>query len=178
MASRRVRTAGLAAGAMAAVAGTTVVAPPAHAYSNEWTMVTEVNTSTCASKGDRVARKVTGGCYLADSADNTFFQTDKGGTAIKVEVYTGTTLRGKLEFHPYSEKVWLYDTSNDGETIYADVWANGKQRIMATPGSSKKIEYDIEDLSVDEGNAVALEVYDGYSEWGGVDLISKKNGWA
>lgn len=177
-AMRRVRGIGVVASAAALVAGANVAAAPtAEAYGSVMTFTTKVNTGNCDSEGDRWADKVNGGCFMDDSADDTWFHKDKGGRAVKWELFskTGSSyhLRAKVEFHPYDEKLWVYDTSNDGDRIYVDVTTKkyGK-KIYSPPTTGKKIDIDTANLNLKEGSTVKIEIFDNYTDWGGAEKFT------
>lgn len=182
---RRMRGLGAGVSAAALLAGANMAAAPtAEAYgSNIMTFTTKVNTANCDSSGDRRASKKSGGCFVEDYSDNTFLTTDKGGRAVKFELWSKSgsswKLRGKVEFHPYAEKLWVYDTSNDGDTIYVDVTTKkyGKQ-IVVPPGTGKKMDYTVHDMNLAEGSSVKVEVFDGYNEWGGTGQFVTMKGTA
>ncbi|WP_117212096.1 hypothetical protein [Allorhizocola rhizosphaerae] len=111
------------------VASTLAFAGPAQAYTNADLSATEIRreTDTCP-------------CSYPDPADGAFFQRDVGGVAIKVEWrYPGRGMVAKAEWHPYGEVLWVYDTENDGDTIYVgllDVTAGVFYGPYAAPGLS------------------------------------------
>lgn len=102
-------------------------------------------------------------CELYDEWDGTFFQHDPGGEAAKMRMYTADDqLAGKVEFHPYGEQVYVYDTLANSDAWYVSVaWtgSDGKQKaayIDPPSGGS----YTYENLSIPDGNTVTIRVYD------------------
>lgn len=119
-----------------------VLTQPAHAANRttlEWR-----NTSECP-------------CYLSDERDGTEFLYDKGGEAAKIRVYDGTWLRAKAEFHPYDEKLWLYNTTPvDSNVVWVISWPGGRE---VYDGPSRNAHRVI-DLDIDEGDPVTIAVYE------------------
>ncbi|GAA1659900.1 hypothetical protein GCM10009830_01170 [Glycomyces endophyticus] len=60
-------------------------------------------------------------CTVPDDWDGTYFEHDAGGYAVKLYMFDGLELAGKVEFHPQDERVYVYDTLVDGVTITAEV---------------------------------------------------------
>lgn len=57
---------------------------------------------------------------ISDSWDGTVFRNDAGGKALKLTIRLGSKNgppAGKIEFHPYSEILHVYDTLKDGYAI-------------------------------------------------------------
>ncbi|MGW5089051.1 hypothetical protein [Streptomyces coelicoflavus] len=107
-------------------------------------------------------------CSIGDSYDGTYFRHDPGGKAVKINLYhpdTGAWL-GKIEWHPYGEKLWVYDTKNDGDTFYVQleyVTATGTLPtgpVVSAPGTSAAVEYTTYDYNLSEGAGHMLFVYD------------------
>ncbi|MGW0435217.1 hypothetical protein ACWDV4_22100 [Micromonospora sp. NPDC003197] len=155
-----------------AIAGLTVlasflVAPtPAQAYGYLTIKTARIYTNEgCSRAGDGVmlpVTRVSGGCMLYDSADNTFFQQDAGGIAMKFELHDSNGMVGKVEFHPYDEKVYVYDTRNDGDAIYVRTRVEGGSlRGPYSPtGTSNPIDYVVIDHDVAEGAKFYVYIYD------------------
>ncbi|WP_369030259.1 MULTISPECIES: hypothetical protein [Streptomyces] len=149
------RTLGLAAGvalATGALLGTAVA--PAQAYSPLPThTINYRDTDNCP-------------CSISDPFDGTYFEKDAGGYAAKVNLYYGGSYIAKVEFHPYAEKLWVYDTKNDGDGIYAEAWwfdgsgAYHSTGLVQPTGTSSVIDYKIVDLGIAEGTYVYIDVYD------------------
>ncbi|MEU2509574.1 hypothetical protein ABZ621_33380 [Streptomyces sp. NPDC007863] len=103
-------------------------------------------------------------CTHHDDVDGTYFQKDVGGAGLRSLVYHDGKLVGKVEFHPYGEKLWIYDTANDGDTFYVDVWvqrtpaSKGVELVgtYAPPGTSDEVDYRVLDLDIPEGNYIEL----------------------
>ncbi|RII17266.1 hypothetical protein DSC45_13980 [Streptomyces sp. YIM 130001] len=151
------RLTGLFAGA-ALVAGALVgTAAPAQAYSPDPTAHNYYrDTGKCPCSGGT----------LADPFDGTYFKRDAGGTAVKMELLDGSWFVGKVEFHPSSEKLWIYDTKNDGDAFYvhASYTYKGKSHNLGTfsaPGTSAVVDHTVKDFDIPEGAYVDITVYDG-----------------
>jgi hypothetical protein len=105
-------------------------------------------------------------CVIDDDADGTFFHIDPGGWATKVEYRLGGQLVAKVEFHPYGESLWIYDTRNDGDTIYVTVQTGGHGNWgkaagpYEPPGSDAVIEYKRINYDLSEGQTLRIRVYD------------------
>jgi hypothetical protein len=83
-----------------------------------------------------------------------------------------------VEFHPNDEKLWVYDTSNDGDTFYVKVgYSSGgtyhNLGTFAAPGTSAVVDYSIHDFDLPEGATVDISVYD---DAGLTDLIGAARG--
>lgn len=129
---------------------------PATAYSPDpdvWTH--HRNTSDCPCSGGS----------LSDPYDGTYFNRDAGGRAVKLELISSSRFVGKVEFHPYDEQLWIYDTRNDSDTfhVYIQVAYDGHETFYGTyhpPGTSGVVDKKVVDLSLREGSDVAITVYD------------------
>lgn len=166
MAAALTTAATLAAGALLPLA----TAAPAQAYSpNPMTYINRQVTDNCP-------------CTYGDLIDGTYFQQDVGGTAVKI-LGTGTKasdIVGKVEFHPLGEKLWIYDTKNDGDALYAQVQyqIDGSSRatpLYKAPGTTKTVDVRTIDLSLPEGTFVTVLWYD---DADGKDLIAVSRGRA
>lgn len=150
-----------------AVLGSLVVAPtPAHAYCCLTVKYAVVDTDNCARlEGTLPVTRVTGGCMLYDSADDTFFETDAGGKAVKIEMYDSSGMVAKVEFHPNGEKLWVYDTRNDGDTVYVYLdYANGATYgPFSAKGTDDVIDHEVFDFDWTEGNWYGVDVNDSAS---------------
>ncbi|MCX3060254.1 hypothetical protein [Streptomyces beihaiensis] len=148
------RLAGLltaASAALAALVGT--AAAPAQAYSPDPDVKAIYrDTDYCP-------------CSLSDPFDGTYFAHDAGGYAVKLELRENGWYVGKVEFHPYGEKLWVYDTKNDGDTFYVHVTYSydGTTHNLGTyhaPGTSAVVDKTVKDFSIPEGAYVDISVYD------------------
>ena len=157
------QVAGLFTGA-ALVAGALLgTAAPATAYSPDPTAGTYYrDTDNCPCSGGS----------LGDPFDGTYFSHDAGGLAVKMELRDDDWFVGKVEFHPNDEKLWVYDTRNDGDTIYVHVayTHNGSRHNVGTyspSGTSAVVDYEVRDLNMPEGAYVDITVYDakGHSDY-------------
>ncbi|MBN0046820.1 hypothetical protein JS756_22450 [Streptomyces actuosus] len=115
---------------------------------------------------------------LTDPFDNTYFAHDAGGLAVKMEMYSGGAFVGKVEFHPYGEKLWIYDTRNDGDTFYVRVGysSGGTYHNLGTfkpPGTSDVVDLLVKDFDIPEGAFVDISVHD---DSGLTDLIGAARG--
>ncbi|HEY9292599.1 MAG TPA: hypothetical protein VIP98_15055 [Microlunatus sp.] len=133
---------------------------PAQAYPNSELSYryAYVNTSDCSLVAGnlKVDAKYSNGCLLKDSIDDTFFRKDSGGRALKVTVYRGSSLVSKFEFHPLDEKLWIYDNSNDHDTIYATVAEGYYGYAYGAPAKGKTVV----DYNFDENDYKRLTLYD------------------
>lgn len=99
---------------------------------------------------------------LPGQADGTYFVQQPNGEAAKYELHTTDgTLLAKVEFHPYDEELWVYDTENDGDTIYV-TFSDGEdiQQLVSPPGTSRGIDTEIVDFDIPEGRDVTVRVFD------------------
>ncbi|MEU3732269.1 hypothetical protein AB0E81_23090 [Streptomyces sp. NPDC033538] len=151
----------LAAGALL----TSVAATPAQAYDPDpRTYVTRQATDNCP-------------CTHGDLIDGTYFQKDANGVGVKILATVGTAsnIVGKAEFHPLDEKLWIYDTKNDGDALYAQVtWSGGGSAVYKAPGTAKTIDVRTVDLDIPENTYVSVKLFDG----NGTDLIQSSQGRA
>ncbi|WP_128378940.1 hypothetical protein [Streptomyces cavernae] len=153
----RRRLAGLVGGVVLLVGAMLALAAPAQAYDpNPSVNRYYYQTSDCPCSGGN----------LSDPFDGTYFQNDAGGTAVKLELYQGGWFIGKVEFHPNDEKLWVYDTRNDGDSYYVRVQYayNGTTHSLGTfspPGTSEVVDYSTLDFDIPEGAFVDLMLYDG-----------------
>lgn len=146
-----------------------VVASPAQAYGATDEHFAQVDTDNCRLiNGDLTPIAFPAGCKLNDSADNTFFQKDAGGIAIKDQIHLRNgPMVAKVEFHPYGEKLWIYDTRNDDDTVYVKVCTSDatgnclfRPPCYSVTGTNDPIDKRIIDLNVPEGWLVGVYVYD------------------
>ena len=157
--STRTRTIGrtaLAAVAAPLALGAAVIGPAttAQAHDGVWTDNEWRNTSNCW-------------CELPDEWDGTYFQKDKGGEAVKTRMYNGNDqLAGKVEFHPYGEQVYVYDTLANSDAWYVQVsWVdeNGRDKYTYIDPPSGG-NYTYENLSIPDGHTVTIKIFD--DGWG------------
>ncbi|MFI0938548.1 hypothetical protein [Streptomyces sp. NPDC021020] len=105
-------------------------------------------------------------CSLSDPFDGTRFAQEDGGEAVKIELRDSSgSYVGKTEFHPYDDKLWVYDTKNDGDSIYTEAeWydSSGKlqDHLYTAPGTSAVLDYAVENLNIPEGNTIWLYIWD------------------
>lgn len=138
---------GMTAGSVAGIAA------PAHGYSpNPKVSKTVVSTNKSHS--------------YSDPFDGTYFKKDKGGTAAKVELRHKGYYVGKVEFHPYGEKLWIYDTYDDHDTFYVTLTyelPNGHMKTLGPyrPGSSHGVDKLVKDESFVEGLGITMTIWDG-----------------
>ncbi|MGH3358136.1 MAG: hypothetical protein ACRDO7_05000 [Nocardioidaceae bacterium] len=132
---------------------------PATAYSPNpdiWTH--HKYTSECPSSG----------CFYNDPYDDTYFKRDVGGRAVKLELIGSSRYLGKVEFHPYDEQLWIYDTRNDSDTfhVFIQVTYDGHETFYngyKPPGTSRVVDKKVVDLSLREYSRVSISVYDNES---------------
>jgi hypothetical protein len=138
---------------------------PAQAYDNLDTSFAEVDTDNCDRlNGSLNVIEFPAGCRLNDSADDTFFLKDAGGEAAKIEVYLRNgPMVGKVEFHPYGERLLIYDTRNDGDSIYVRlciVACVTPPFCYGVTGTSNPIDVNAVGFDIAEGKLLRVEVYD------------------
>jgi hypothetical protein len=161
----RRKTAGLLA-AVGVVAGSLLAtAAPAQAYGALDVRYARVDTGNCARLGGTLSVTAsTYGCYLYDSVDDTYFVKDPGGEAVKIELRSGGTFVAKVEFHPYDQKLWIYDDANDGDTVYVRLYTarQGWSAVYYAIGTEEKDDKHVIDLSawLNEGEDVLVQVTD------------------
>ncbi|WP_154402198.1 hypothetical protein [Ornithinimicrobium cavernae] len=149
MTTRRSRIRRLTGAALAVplMAGAAVVAPApmAQAHDNRSSVLEWRDTSECP-------------CYLWDEYDGTYFQRDVGGEAFRGRIYSGGELVGKVEFHPYGEKLWVYDTKANGDALYVTVtWGEHEEYGIKVPSGGGTVR----DLgNIPEGEPVRIKVWD------------------
>ncbi|MEU8014994.1 hypothetical protein AB0B74_03395 [Micromonospora parva] len=150
------------------------VAPgPAQAYGSLTMKYALVDTDNCQRlEGNLTVIAESGGCRLNDSADGTYFVKDPGGVAMKIEMRDSNGMVAKFEFHPYDEKLWYYDTRNDGDTLYVTLCGIRTfpcTKVYAAPGTSNVIDYGVADFDIAEDDGMSLTVYD---DANGVDWVA------
>lgn len=164
--------------AITAIGITAFAAAPANAYGTLSIRYALVDTGTCA----RLAGNLTvvdqgNGCFLNDSVDDTFFEKDAGGVAVKFELRDGAGLVSKVEFHPYGEKLWVYDTRNDGDTVYAQTqWGDYPRFAVGAPGTDATIDQTVFDDECPDGQSYVVRLYDGVDGNWGTDYITQQIG--
>ncbi|KPI24904.1 hypothetical protein OV320_8109 [Actinobacteria bacterium OV320] len=150
------RFTGLLAGAALGAGALFAAAAPAQAYSpNPVFQAYYYDTDNCPCSGGN----------LTDPFDNTYFANDAGGQAVKMELTSSGAFVGKVEFHPNDEKLWVYDTANDGDTYYVKVGytSGGVSHNLGTfspPGTTAVLDYQVIDFDLPEGAYVDISVYD------------------
>jgi hypothetical protein len=138
-------------------------AVPAQAYSpNPSYVVDAYSTSFCP-------------CSNSDNFGGTIFAKQSGGIAVKFQLWdynTGSYI-GKTEFHPYGDKIKVFDTKDDGDSIYTSVewWDSGvlHSRTYLPPGTSAVVDSTSESLGIPEGTRVDIYLWDNA---GNNDLIA------
>mgnify|MGYP001294429283 CR=1 FL=1 len=146
---------------MVAAASLTGTAGPAQAYNNSNITIkyARVDTDNCARlSGTLPVVAYSDGCRLNDSWDGTFFRKDPNGVAVKIEVYNKGVLVGKAEFHPYDEKLWVYDTRDDSDTLYAILHVTWGPSYGPYRGPVNG--YTVKDLDIADNLQVVLVVND------------------
>jgi hypothetical protein len=133
----------------------------AHAYGALTMRYARVDTSTCTRlSGDLPVKAFSNGCELDDEVDGTFFEKDAGGIALKVVLSDSNGMVAKVEFHPYGEKLWVYDTRNDGDGIYVQLYGPNGHFTYGVTGTSDPIDYNVYDLNYPEGTLLYFDVTD------------------
>lgn len=138
-----------------------LTAGPAHAYGTLTVRWALVDTDDCARlAGNLTVIAETDRCRLDDSADGTFFTKDPNSVAIKIELHDGSGMVAKEEFHPYGEKLWVYDTRNDSDEVHTWLWSNQWYGPYSPDGTSNALDYKVIDLNLTDGQPVELHIYD------------------
>jgi hypothetical protein len=161
----RSRTAGLLAATVVIAGSMLAAAVPAQAYDPDPAVkFAKVDTDDCRRlSGSLPVTPAAAGCYLYDDADDTFFKKDPGGVAVKQEFSVGSNLVSKVEFHPDGELLWIYDTRNDGDTLYVRIWTRsiGYSAVYYAPGTDAEVDMrDPVNFSIPDGDSVCVHVYD------------------
>lgn len=180
------RRGAVAATAFAAATLTTLLGPaPAEAYEDEsyWDVQlrTRPDCLTVQSWDSYNVDRIGGQCVVDDEADGTYFDDDAGGLAYKIEVMDSRNdMVAKAEFHPQGEHLYLYDTKNDGDTVYFQVYnaTTGWKRLYSVEGTSNRIDLRHENLSFDEGDKIEISTYDNAAYGGLTGLIRNLHGIA
>ena len=159
--SARLRKAVLAAMTAPVALGAAVVVPAqsAEAHSHVSTTSEWRQTSDCP-------------CWLGDEYDGTYFKHDAGGEAVKVRIYSGESLVGKMEFHPYGEKFWVYDTKANGDAIYYRIKWGDEAHNVIVPSGKRVASFD---YNIPDGSKVKISAYDSTSH---ENLIKRAYGHA
>ena len=161
------RIAALAAGATVVAGSLLSMATPAHAY------ITKPNVN--------VITKSTTNCWpctYKDKIDNTYFQHDPGGRAVKMELKSasGNAYLGKVEFHPLDELLYVYDTKNDNDAFYGTLqwYASGRwqTRYFNAPATAKTVDMRKYNFSIPEGKEVDITLWDNSNETGYIGSAS------
>ncbi len=145
--SARLRKTALAAMAAPVALGAAVVAPAqtAEAHSHVGVTYQWRDTSDCP-------------CYLGDEYDGTYFAHDPGSAeGAKARIYSKGQLVGKMEFHPYGEKFWVYDTKANGDAIYYRIKWGSQAHNVIVPSGKRVASFN---YSIPEGTKVLIEAYD------------------
>ncbi|MFE1554281.1 hypothetical protein ACFW6V_04725 [Streptomyces sp. NPDC058734] len=159
----RKRAAVLLASAATVAGSLLATAAPAQAYGTLDVRHARVDTDNCARlSGTLAVTPSANGCYLYDSVDNTYFEKDADAVAAKAELRDGGKLVSKVEFHPNGEKLWIYDTANDGDTVYVRVWTarTGWSPVYYAIGTDKVVDIHTVDFDFNEGEQVRIDIYD------------------
>ncbi|MCZ9354931.1 hypothetical protein NGM36_35090 [Streptomyces mutabilis] len=160
---------GLVTGALLAAGALFATAAPAQAYDPDpGVSMYYRDTDGCPCSGGT----------LTDPFDGTHFAHDAGGLAVKMELDDAGWFVGKVEFHPNDEKLWVYDTKNDGDTFYVAVGysSGGSYHDLGTfsaPGTSDTVDLTVKDLDIPDGAYVDITLYDGS---GRADYIAAARG--
>jgi hypothetical protein len=67
----------------------------------------------------------------------------------------------KVEFHPYDELLWVYDTRNDGDGVYVEPCAGDIRHcdslgFYGAPGTSDPIDHRVVNFDLAEGTLVHI----------------------
>lgn len=158
MSPLRRRLAQAAIGFLAITATLFVAGEPAYAYPyNPRVLHAVIDTGNCSIISATIPASRISGCYIDDSYDYTLFEHDAGGIAVKYEIYdSANDLVAKVEWHPYDEKLWLYDTKNDDDYVYTQLCVGNCPAAQAHPETGALVK----DYSLAEGTEVTLWTWD------------------
>lgn len=167
------KVAGVIAGLGIVTGSLTCAATPAQAYPNDELTILSTNVNVdpyrgCDSVGDLIAEEKEDGCWLGDAHDGTLFRWDgnyklNGYYAAKTEIYRNSEMLGKVEWHPRGEKLWIYDTANDGDTIYASVGYSNPDpdnHVMSAQPTSDPVDVNVVDFDFAEDQQIVIYVWD------------------
>jgi hypothetical protein len=179
---RRLLVSAVAAASL--VASFFVAASPAQAYSpNPSVSFARVDTDDCARlSGTLTVVRRTDGCFLDDTVDFTLFRYDEDSVAVKIELHVGGSMVGKVEFHPYGEVFWIYDTRNDGDAIYVTVCritnpdnplCQAGEGPWTPPGTDNPVDVTVIDRNYPDGQAIRISVWDNANA---TDLLASFSG--
>lgn len=103
-------------------------------------------------------------CRVVDGADDAFFRLDSNSTAYKANFYDSSDdLVAKVEFHPYGEHLWVYDTKDDGDTIYVVICEKEIGTCYgpySAPGTGEEFEFIHQNFDFKEHEEILILVYD------------------
>ncbi len=102
-------------------------------------------------------------CWQGDEYDGTQFLHDSGGRAAKTRFYEGSEMVGKMEFHPYDEQFWYYDTAPNHDALWFEISWSGHSKVYGVPSGSR---YAMDDLNIPEGTKVTIRAYDSIASTG------------
>jgi hypothetical protein len=160
--ARRNRSIAAGAAIAAALGAILFAGREAYAYGSLTPRYAVVDTDNCARlEGTLPIQTFPNGCELDDSWDGTFFEKDAGGEAIKVELRDGNDLVAKVEWHPYGEYLWAYDTRGDGDTVYVDFYCFRANTLIVQetiPAQNPPRIWNRFDIP--EGASCSFDVYD------------------
>jgi hypothetical protein len=131
-----------------------------------------VNTSTCDGESSPFSNHPSrrdGYCWMWDEVDGTWWRPDEGGRGLRYAIWYypknggDAEFVGKVEWHPYGEHLWVYDTKNDGDTLYIRlrVPSANYDRTFHAPGTANRVDIGHFDLDFAESLGVTVSVYDG-----------------
>lgn len=109
------------------------------------------------------------GCRDYDVVDYTHFVYDPSAIGLKVELRDSNGMVAKVEFHPYGEVFWIYDTRDDGDTIYITVCriidpdnpaCVAPEGPWGPPGTNAEVDIRKENRDYPEGQTVVVSIWD------------------
>jgi len=150
-----------------------VIASPAHAYPEQDISVRYLLVDTggsCTKSAPALAGVSTlagqvedegSTCFHDDIWDYTRWSEDSGGKGVKIELWLSGNMIGKVEWHPYGEHLWIYDTRNDGDTFYVELTSpclinGGPDGTYNAPAN----DYVDKNMDLGEGCSLTLNLYD------------------
>jgi hypothetical protein len=133
----------------------------AHAYGTLTVKYAEVDTSNCELLGGNLrVIEHSDSCEVPDSIDGTFFDKDQDGIALKVVLSDSNGIVAKVEFHPFGEQLWVYDTRNDGDSIYVQLRGPSGVATYGVTGTSDTVDYNVYDLNFAELTYLEIDITD------------------
>jgi hypothetical protein len=166
--------------ALVALASSFLIASPAHAYPEDdiqarYLLVDTGGSCTKSAPAHPDAVTLAGTvvdegstCFHDDLWDYTRWSDDVGGKGVKIELWLSGNMIGKVEWHPYGEHLWVYDTRNDSDTFYVEITSGCLiDGGPIGPYNAPANDYVDIDLDLGEGCSLTLNLYDSKADYPG-----------